>query len=222
MKKSKRVAFTLSEVLITLGIIGVVAAITIPMLTKAYQKRVVETKLEKFYSMMNQTVRMSTIDNGDTDQWVYPPKNNTDYSVLETWFNTYIKNYIKYDKTEQTSGNSLAVYFHDGSAMTFSLKAYDIGYYIYGSCIAKGSCSGGKDGFMFRLSPKISNPNSSQLITVKPYFETYAYGWDGTYEGAKYSSSPSGYGCYQDYRAMCAKLIQLNGWKIPDDYPYFK
>ena len=35
-----RVGFTLAEVLITLGIIGVVAAMTIPNLMSAYQKRV--------------------------------------------------------------------------------------------------------------------------------------------------------------------------------------
>lgn len=46
-------AFTLAEVLITLGIIGVVAALTIPVLTQNYKKRVVETRLQKFYSTIN-------------------------------------------------------------------------------------------------------------------------------------------------------------------------
>ena len=41
----KKCAFTLAEVLITLGIIGVVAAITIPSLVTNYQKHVVETGL---------------------------------------------------------------------------------------------------------------------------------------------------------------------------------
>ena len=38
----KKRAFTLSEVLITLGIIGLIAALTIPNLMGAYRKRVVE------------------------------------------------------------------------------------------------------------------------------------------------------------------------------------
>ena len=46
----KKRAFTLSEVLITLGIIGLIAALTIPNLMGAYRKRVVETRLKKFYS----------------------------------------------------------------------------------------------------------------------------------------------------------------------------
>ncbi len=38
-------AFTLAEVLITLGIIGIVAAMTIPNIINGYNKKVVETRL---------------------------------------------------------------------------------------------------------------------------------------------------------------------------------
>ena len=43
----KKSAFTLAEVLITLGIIGVVAALTIPNIIKHYQNEVTVTKLQK-------------------------------------------------------------------------------------------------------------------------------------------------------------------------------
>ena len=61
----KRIAFTLAEVLITLGIIGVVAALTLPSLITNYQKQVIETRLSKFYTTMNQAVLNSQIENGD-------------------------------------------------------------------------------------------------------------------------------------------------------------
>ena len=64
----KRNGFTLAEVLITLGIIGVVAAMTIPTLMTKYQKHKTETQLVKFYSMMNQTLRMSVAENGDRSE----------------------------------------------------------------------------------------------------------------------------------------------------------
>lgn len=41
-------AFTLAEVLITLGIIGVVAAMTLPTLVGEYQKKQTATQLKKF------------------------------------------------------------------------------------------------------------------------------------------------------------------------------
>ena len=62
-------AFTLAEVLITLGIIGVVAALTIPVLTQNYKKRVVETRLQKFYSTINQVINLAEIDYGLREDW---------------------------------------------------------------------------------------------------------------------------------------------------------
>ena len=53
---SRKIAFTLAEVLITLGIIGVVAALTIPTLMANQRKKVVETRLAKFYSSINQAI----------------------------------------------------------------------------------------------------------------------------------------------------------------------
>ena len=49
----KRPAFTLAEVLITLGIIGVVAALTLPTLISNYKKQTYVTGLQKAYSVLN-------------------------------------------------------------------------------------------------------------------------------------------------------------------------
>lgn len=45
-------AFTLAEVLITLGIIGVVAALTMPSLMSNYRRKVAETQLKQTYSIL--------------------------------------------------------------------------------------------------------------------------------------------------------------------------
>ena len=49
----RKTAFTLAEVLITLGIIGVVAALTLPSLIQSYKERVTVTKVQKAYSILN-------------------------------------------------------------------------------------------------------------------------------------------------------------------------
>ena len=59
--------FTLAEVLITLGIIGIVAAMTLPTVTGKYRKKVVETRLKRFYSVANAAVKASELDNGSWD-----------------------------------------------------------------------------------------------------------------------------------------------------------
>lgn len=52
----KMYAFTMAEVLITLGIIGVVAAMTLPSLVSKHQKVELETALKKNYSIMQQAL----------------------------------------------------------------------------------------------------------------------------------------------------------------------
>ena len=47
----KKSGFTLAEILVSLGIIGVVAAMTIPTLMMNYQKKIWEAKLKKTYSI---------------------------------------------------------------------------------------------------------------------------------------------------------------------------
>ena len=55
-KQGQRNAFTLAEVLITLGIIGVVAAITMPTLIKKYQNIVLARQLNVMYSLISQAL----------------------------------------------------------------------------------------------------------------------------------------------------------------------
>ena len=62
-------AFTLAEVLITLGIIGVVAAMTLPTLIAKYQEQVTINHLLKTYSMLSQAVQRMQTDYGTIDTW---------------------------------------------------------------------------------------------------------------------------------------------------------
>ncbi len=57
-------AFTLAEVLITLAIIGVVAAMTIPTLISNYQEKVTVTQLKKMYYTLSNAYRMHIAENG--------------------------------------------------------------------------------------------------------------------------------------------------------------
>ena len=57
-------AFTLAEILITLGIIGVTAALTIPTLIANHKATVLETSLKQSYSIINQALEMYMADNG--------------------------------------------------------------------------------------------------------------------------------------------------------------
>lgn len=114
---SKKSCFTLAEGLITIGIIGVVAAITLPALIQKHNTIFVETKLEKFYSTINQVIKLSELKNGDKKYWA--PKDTEDF------WKTYLEPYIKYLKYENkrvgTSNDWRLVYLPDGSAFIFDI-----------------------------------------------------------------------------------------------------
>ncbi len=62
-------AFTLAEVLITLAIIGVVAALTIPTVVKNYQKHVAAVRLKKMYDVISQAILKAEAENGPMATW---------------------------------------------------------------------------------------------------------------------------------------------------------
>lgn len=58
-------AFTLAEVLITLGIIGVVAAMTLPVLTQKVEKAILKNQIKKAYSTLSQVQQKIMFEWGD-------------------------------------------------------------------------------------------------------------------------------------------------------------
>ena len=83
----RRAAFTLAEVLITLGIIGVVAAMTMPVLIQNHREKVTVTQLKKTYSVLSQAMLMAVNENGTADMWdAYQSENDGDSEESVTRF----------------------------------------------------------------------------------------------------------------------------------------
>lgn len=63
-KRRGKSGFTLAEVLITLGIIGVVAAMTLPTLVQNYKKQAYVNQLKKMISTLENGIRQASADEG--------------------------------------------------------------------------------------------------------------------------------------------------------------
>ena len=86
-------AFTLAEVLITLGIIGVVAAVTIPTMIKNYQKKETVTKLKRAYAEVQQVIKMSEVEHGEMSSWGV--SSTADNLEKQQFVEEYIVKYFK-------------------------------------------------------------------------------------------------------------------------------
>ena len=80
---TKRFGFTLAEVLITLGIIGVVAAMTMPTLMNSTQGAQYKAAYKKALSALSQAVTLNVA----LDEWSFADADNTTYK-LEDMFNS--------------------------------------------------------------------------------------------------------------------------------------
>ncbi len=96
-------AFTLSEVLITLGIIGVVAALTIPSLVQNHRKRVVETSLKKSYSVLSQMLANSEAKNGEAVYWDWASYTANNKASSNQFFQKYFYPYLSATGTAKST-----------------------------------------------------------------------------------------------------------------------
>lgn len=89
-------AFTLAEVLITLGIIGVVAALTLPSLISKNNTAAMESKLKKTYSVLSQSLLFAAGELGGLDAVEFKDGNT---ESTEEMFYTYLEKYLKISKS---------------------------------------------------------------------------------------------------------------------------
>jgi prepilin-type N-terminal cleavage/methylation domain-containing protein len=198
-------AFTLSEVLIALVVIGIVAAITVPTLMANYKKQEASARIKKFYSTMQQVVTKAKADGNDWEDWADTASNIQDNSgvTIENFAPKYLLPYISYNKI-LTNLNSIYIYLNDGT-------------YFY---IAKGGCIDivfdingdkkpnveGRDIFRLLYCPKSNTAReTSKIIPYKLKSIT-------TREQAmQYCKDDTHY---------CTALLSFDGWEFKSDYPY--
>lgn len=107
MEKESKIAFTLAEVLITLGIIGVVAAMTMPSLIQSYKEKATVTAVKQSYSIFAQALKMVTIDNPDlsalTDSKLSAKENS---QIMFNEISKHIKKVKSCDVDKNCMGNT--------------------------------------------------------------------------------------------------------------------
>ncbi|MBP3923742.1 type II secretion system protein [bacterium] len=202
--------FTLAEVLITLGIIGIVAAMTLPGVISNHKKYVTAQKLKKASTVLLQANRMSYAAEGTADRPGFTPFNAD--QALEM-FNRYYVPYIKFDEVVKgTKGvfgymqDDMAFYFIKNSQPNSWANTYII------VCTSHKACK--------NIDEDTIDIYLNNLPNGKDIFTFYTSGSIPNYVFATSTHEQRLDGC-KNHTSMesCTALIFEAGWTFPKDYP---
>lgn len=231
----KQFGFTLAEVLITLGIIGIVAALTMPTLITSYQKKEASVKLKQTYTIFNQAIENAKVDYGDISQWEYFPFNeqltsSNTQKILTNFVQSYLSPYIKITEDcgisntkkckDETVCNKDKTY-----CLPFSKTN---GYYFITPTARYSIIPNQRAGEINR--PEIIvyidiNGNSKPNIYGRDVFEGYINQKEQRFlfsgnDKTRSELLENGCNTKDKSKPNCGYLIELDGWEIKKDYPW--
>lgn len=221
----RKKAFTLSEVLITLVIIGVISAIAVPTIITSVNKNSAIEQLKKSYSTLSQATSRAISDNGPIQTW-------DAVSSSQEFSQVYLEPYLNimgekgYSTIEYQTLNNINVPFEcynfkliDGTRIGIDTPDYndseEEGAFIVPILIdvngEKTPNKLGRDIFTFQFY--ISNEITPIRIGT---FLPFGYSW--TREKIK---SDETFGCSRQSSGMtCASMIMKDSWQMKPDYPW--
>ena len=214
----RRVAFTLAEVLITLGIIGVVAAMTMPVLMSKYREKVFLTQLKKMVAIVEQMLVNINYENGSLDIF----ESCYDLELSERRY-CYSDIFIKYSSVNPDTLTfkdvhpvQRYIYFADGSRLNINAPNEGARFNTYNFDVNgdKGPNKGGIDQFEFHFYPSDNNYVLHPLISRAA--SSLRNELDVALNYCKNSNDPNS---ATNTAYFCAIVILANDYKAPKNYP---
>jgi prepilin-type N-terminal cleavage/methylation domain-containing protein len=118
-------AFTLAEVLITLGVIGVVAAMTIPILINSIEENQYHVGLKKYYGILTEVVTKAKLENSTDDLYPicssYTPYTINAVNCVRDVFKPHLKVAKSCDNSQSGCLSSYGIYYLDNSGTNYPL-----------------------------------------------------------------------------------------------------
>lgn len=205
-----KAGFTLAEVLLTMTIVGVIAAMTIPTLHYQRVKKEYSAKLKNFYSRVDNAILDMEMDKGSFRDMQLPA---TDDDCFK-WYMNNLDPYIGHDFVNY-SGSDNMIYFKDGSAIVRLHK---------GGCLDLVYDTNGDK------KPNLEGYDRHRFLFC--FSDTYRNNWFGSKDifFGTYGSGLTDAGVTRQQmiakckepttRFWCTKLLQNDQWEFKSDYPH--
>lgn len=237
--------FTLAEVLITLGIIGVVAALTIPALMTKYEKKVNAARAKQAFSVLAQAIKLSEVENGEAKYWDGNLSPDKGIKNTELFLKKYVLPYMNkpiycgeglgddvYNKCGATvsvagqtyllANGTAAAFVSKGSRDVSADNESEIMYITVDTNGPKLPNKLGSDKFYFVLNPSkgLIPFGGGNNINREDILKGINVPFDGrsVFISCKHSKSEDNPN--DNYRHGCTLLLMMDGWEFKEDYPW--
>ena len=217
----KKPAFTLAEVLITLGIIGVVAALTMPSLIANYQKKVLVAQLKKDVNFIQNSVKyilaQSGVDSFLDTEYVYSDGNTTKFDNEKFYKDFKLNKIPEYSLDEEVYAFPMTDFYAaaDGSCIKVAAESSSkfsskyLSFTIDVNCIKKPN-KYGRDVFTIWLDENgniIPMDIVGTVLSATPLTSYRLHGLCNSLEGSKKTYGPPVLG-------YCVYKIIEDGWEM--------
>lgn len=228
--------FTLAEVLITLGVIGIVAAMTMPMMLEGYRKKQTAAQLKSIYSILSQAVYLSVVENGETKYW-------NESLTSKAYYESYLKKYLVFVNSEVNNSNISKLITYKflngediGSTYKEEINSSYLGVLANGAFVFISVVKNYSTTVMVDING-LKNPNRVGIdlfhFIIKDN-SVFPWGIEGTVNNisndtfglmndrAKLIDPQYRFACNnRRHGRWCTALIMMDGWEIKDDYPWY-
>lgn len=225
--------------MITLGIIGIVVAMTLPSIIGKYQKKVTVERLKKVYTLISQAVALSVKEHEELEYW--------DFELgAQEFMDTYLSPHFQKVTSEKKTNNDRysktyvlpdSTTFYGWMYKNSNPTVHDLTTFYQITIDINGEQKPnqlGRDIFIFYLFPmkrNVFNGGLGNLAINVPRAGLYpdGYGYDretlknDTWRGCNRRGDEEASGASNGYNTVgsfCSALIMLDGWEIADDYKW--
>ena len=218
-KLKRHIGFTLAEVIIVIGILGIIAEVTIPTLVGNAQKQILATQLEKAYSTFPQGLKQymastGVTELGDTD--LFDGVTSMNDPARQTVVDTAMKKIFKPAKvcygSDTTCQYNLS-YLGWSGLYTFMAPGRSANTYNF--CTLDGAC------YSLNLATAC-NPNYNLVGPIKAYCGTLYVDTNGTKapnkvgrDGFEFLLGQDGM-IYPEASSAYSKLMNGDDWDMED------
>ena len=155
----KNPGFTLTEILLAIAIVGLIAALVLPAMVTNYQNRALELGFNRELNALNETVRGLAVTENKLDFFSTIMYSDSEPEGYDETSGKFVKKYLKVSKyCGDNNGDCFAEKYYNYNDSTHKKEVYEPLY--------KGACASLKNGASICITPQVGGTQIAGFLDI--------------------------------------------------------